>query len=229
MDWNKILFEPVKNIFSRAIGFLPTLLGAFLILFLGWIIAKIIQKILTKLFQIIKLDTVSDKSGLSNLLKKAGIKYTLPQLLGILCYWFVMLLVFISALNALNLTITAQLLDKIIYYIPNVMAALFIFVVGMYFATLLGGIVRTATSGVGMQESLFLGRLTQTIVVIFALAIALEQLKIKAAILSFAFNIILASVGLAIGLAFGLGGKDLAARLLEDWRNKLKKKEEITR
>jgi hypothetical protein len=222
------MVEPVRNIFSRAIGFLPSLVGALVILFIGWIVAKIIQKVLTKIFQLIKFDAISDKSGLSNLFKRAGIKYSLSQLLGILSYWFVMLLVFISALNALNLTITAQLLDKIIYYIPNVMASLFIFVVGMYFATFLAGLVRTATSGVGMRESLFLGRLVQTIVVIFAFAIALEQLRIKAAILSFAFNIILASLGLAIGIAFGLGGRDIASKLLEDWRDRLRKKEEIT-
>ena len=190
-------------------------------------IAKIIQKISTKIFQWLKFDTLSDKSGLTNLLKKAGIKYNLPQLIGTLLYWFVMLLVFISALNVLNLNITAQLMDKIIFYIPNVIAAIFVFVVGLYLASFLAGIVRTAMSGIGVQEAHFLGNLTKAIVILFALVISLQQLKIKAGILSYAVNIIIASLGLAFGLAFGLGGKDIASKMLEDWRNRLRKKEEI--
>lgn len=228
MNWKQILWDPVSGVLSRAVKFLPTLISAIVVLFVGWLIAKIVQKISSKIFQWLRFDTLSDKSGLSNVFQKAGIKYTLSQLVGILLYWFVMLLVFISALNVLNLNVTAQLMDKIIFYIPNVIAAIFVFVVGMYLASLLGGIVRTAMSGVGVQEAHFLGNLTRSVVVLFALIIALQQLKIQAGILSFALNIIIASIGLAVGLAFGLGGKDIAARMLEDWRNRLKKKEEIT-
>ncbi|MCD6081254.1 MAG: hypothetical protein J7J54_07410 [Candidatus Omnitrophica bacterium] len=227
MDWKQIWWDPVSGVLSRVLNFLPYLLGALIVLVVGWIVAKLIQKLATRIFKWLRFDTISDKSGLTNLLKNTGIKYTLSQLIGILLYWFVMLLVFISALNVLNLNITAQLLDKIIFYIPNVIAAIFVFVVGLYLASFLAGLVKTAMRGIGVQEASFLGNLTRAIVILFALVISLQQLKIQAGILSFALNIIIASLGLAFGLAFGLGGKDIASRMLEEWRNRLKR-EEVT-
>ncbi|RKY37482.1 MAG: hypothetical protein DRP73_01615, partial [Candidatus Omnitrophota bacterium] len=220
MDWKQIWWDPVSGVLSRVLNFLPYLLGALIVLVVGLIVAKLIQKLATRLFKWLRFDTISDKSGLTNLLKNAGIKYTLSQLIGILLYWFVMLLVFISALNVLNLNITAQLLDKIIFYIPNVIAAIFVFVVGLYLASFLAGLVKTAMRGIGVQEASFLGNLTRAIVILFALVISLQQLKIQAGILSFALNIIIASLGLAFGLAFGLGGKDIASRMLEEWRSR---------
>ncbi len=227
MDWKGILWNPVSGVFTRVVNYIPTLISALVVLFAGWFVAKIIQKIATKVFSWLKLDTLSDKSGLSNLFKGAGIKYTLSQLIGMLLYWFVMLMVFISALNILKLNVVAGLMDKIIFYIPNVIAAIFIFVVGMYIASFVSGFVKTAMRGVGVQEAHFLGTLTRSVVILFALIISLQQLRIQAGILSFALNIMLASIGLAVGLSFGLGGRDIAARMLEEWRSKLRKREEI--
>ena len=227
MDWKAILWDPVSGIFTRAVNFLPTLISAFAVIIIGWFIAKAIQKITSKVFSWLKLDVLSDKSGLSNLLSKGGIKQTFSQLLSVLLYWFVMLLVFISALNILQLNVLAQLMDKIIFYIPNVIAAVFVVVVGMYLASFLSGLVKTAMKGIGVQEAHFLGNLTRSVVILFALVISLQQLRIQAGILSFALQVSLGSIGLAIGLAFGLGGKETASRMLEEWREKVRKKEDI--
>ncbi|MDP8216897.1 MAG: hypothetical protein P9L98_06270 [Candidatus Kaelpia imicola] len=228
MDWKAILWDPVSGIFTRAVNFLPTLISALAVLVIGWFAAKTIQKITSKVFSWLKLDMLSDKSGLSNLLSKGGIKQTFSQLLSVLLYWFVMLLVFISALNILKLNVLAQLMDKIIFYIPNVIAAVFVVVVGMYLASFLSGLVKTAMRGVGVQEAHFLGNLTRVVVILFALVISLQQLRIQAGILSFALQVSLGSIGLAIGLAFGLGGRETASRMLEEWRDKVRKKEDIT-
>ena len=227
MDWKAILWDPVSGIFTRAVNFLPTLISALAVIIIGWFVAKAIQKITSKVFSWLKLDMLSDKSGLSNLLSKGGIKQTFSQLLSVLLYWFVMLLVFISALNILQLNVLAQLMDKIIFYIPNVIAAVFVVVVGMYLASFLSGLVKTAMRGIGVQEAHFLGNLTRGVVILFALVISLQQLRIQAGILSFALQVSLGSIGLAIGLAFGLGGKETASRILEEWREKVRKKEDI--
>ncbi|MDP8254073.1 MAG: hypothetical protein P9X27_06755 [Candidatus Kaelpia aquatica] len=228
MDWKGILWDPVSGIFTRAVNFLPTLISAVAVFVIGWFVAKAIQKITSKVFSWLKLDMLSDKSGLSNLLSKGGIKQTFSQLLSVLLYWFVMLLVLISALNILKLNVLAQLMDKIIFYIPNVIAAIFVVVVGMYLASFLSGLVKTAMRGIGVREAHFLGNLTRGVVILFALVISLQQLRIQAGILSFALQVSLASIGLAIGLAFGLGGRETASRMLEEWRDKVRKKEDIT-
>ena len=135
-----------------------------------------------------------------------------------------MLLVFMTALNALGMTVAASLLDKVILYIPNVIAAIFILSLGIFFSSMVGTIVRTASSNAGISQAKFLGQLTQTVIMIFASVITLEQLNIASSILNLAINIILASIGLALAIAVGLGSKDIAGKLMQDLVDKVSSK-----
>ena len=222
--WQSVVIEPVKNMLSRAGEFIPTLVGVLLIFVVGWIIAKAIQGIVTKILKAVKLDNIAEKAGIQNFLLKGDIRYSLAELVGVLVYWLAMLIVFVAALNAFNLTIAAQLLDKVVLYVPNVIAAIFILVIGMFLATLVGTVVKTAAANTGISQSKLLSQIVQVVIVVFAIAIALEQLQIGTAIVALSFNIILASVGIAISLAFGLGCKDIAGRAVQDFLDKLKKK-----
>ena len=138
MDWNAILMEPVRQMLVRVGGFLPTLIGVLVILIVGWIIAGILKNVAVKVLKLIQLDTASERSGLGDLLRRGGIGLSLSELIGVLIYWLIMLLVFMTALNALGMTIAAQLLDKVILYIPNVIAAVFILALGIFFASKIG-------------------------------------------------------------------------------------------
>ncbi len=224
MDWKTIVVEPVKVILIRAGAFVPTLVGVLIILIVGWIIANVVKSIITKVLKIAQLDTAGEKSGFADLLRKGGIKYTISELIGVLGYWLVMLLVFVSALNALGMTVAAELLDKVLLYIPNVIASIFILVLGLFFAGLLATIVRTAATNAGIGYAKLLGQIVQIVIGIFAVAISLEQLKIGTTIITLALNIIIAAIGLAFAIAFGLGAKDVAGRLVSDFIEKLKGK-----
>ncbi|NQT75068.1 MAG: hypothetical protein HQ566_00945 [Candidatus Omnitrophica bacterium] len=223
MDWNAVVMVPVKEILARVAGFLPTLLGVLIILIVGWIIAGMLKNVVVKVLKLIQLDTASEKSGLGDVLRRGGIRQTVSELVGVLIYWLVMLLVFMTALNALGMTVAASLLDKVIFYIPNVIAAVFILSLGIFFSSMVGTIVRTASSNAGITQAKFLGQLTQTVIMIFAAVITLEQLNIAASMLNFAINIILASMGLALAIAVGLGSKDIAGKMMQDLINKVKK------
>jgi len=216
MDWNVVVMEPVKEILARVAGFLPTLIGVFIILIVGWIVAGILKGVVVKLLKLIQLDTASEKSGLGDVLRRGGIRHTLAELVGVLIYWLVMLLVFMTALNALGMTVAASLLDKVILYIPNVIAAMFILALGIFFSSMIGTVVRTASSNAGVPQSKFLGQLTQIVIMIFAVVITLEQLNIASSILNLTINIVLASLGLAVAIAVGLGSKDIAGKLMQD-------------
>jgi hypothetical protein len=224
MDWNAVLMEPVRQMLARVGGFVPTLIGVLVILIVGWIIAGILKNVVVKVLKLIQLDTASEKSGLGDLLRRGGIKLTLSELIGVLIYWLIMLLVFMTALNALGMTVAAELLDKVILYIPNVIAAVFILALGIFFASMIGTIVRTASSNAGVAQSKFLGQLTQTVIMIFTILITLEQLNIASAVVNIAVNVILASIGLAIAIAVGLGSKDIAGRMMQELVDKLKGK-----
>ncbi len=224
MDWNAVVMEPVKEMLVRIAGFLPVLLVVLVILIVGWIIAGILKNIVIKVLKLIQLDTASEKAGLGDVLRRGGIRQTLSELIGVLIYWLVMLMVFMTALNALGMTVAASLLDKVIFYIPNVIAAVFIMALGIFFSSMVGTIVRTAASNAGITQAKFLGQFTQTIIMIFTAIITLEQLNIASSVLTFAINIILASLGLGMAIAIGLGSKDIAGKMVQDFVSKIKGK-----
>lgn len=224
MDWSAIVIEPVKAMLVRAATFLPTLVGILVILVVGWIVAAVLKNVVVKLLKVIQFDSASEKSGLSDVLRKGGIKNTFSELIGGLIYWVVMLLVFMAALNALGMTVVASLLDKVILYIPNVIAAIFIITLGIFFASIIGSIVMTASMNAGVKQSKLLSQVTQTVIVIFAVIMTMEQLNIATAILNTTVTILLGAAGLAVAIAVGLGSKDIAGKLMQELVDNLKKK-----
>jgi len=224
MDWNVIVIEPVKAMLVRAAIFLPTLVGILIILVVGWIIAAALKGVVIKLLKMIQFDAASEKSGLSDVLRRGGVKQTLSELIGGLIYWLIVLLVVMAALNALGMTVVASLLDKVILYIPNVIASIFILALGIFLSSVLNTIVRTASTNAGLPQAKFLGQLTQTVIVVFAIIMALEQLNIATAILTTSINIVLGCIGLAVAIAVGLGSKDIAGRIMQDLVDKIKGK-----
>ncbi len=224
MDWNAVVMQPVTEMLARVAGFLPVLLGVLVILVVGWIVAGMLKNVVVKLLKLIQLDTASEKAGLGDVLRRGGIRQTLSELIGVLIYWLVMLMVFMTALNALGMTVAASLLDKVILYIPNVIAAVFILALGIFFSSMVGTIVRTASSNAGITQAKFLGQLTQIVIMIFTAIITLEQLNIASSVLTFAINIILASLGLGLAIALGLGSKDIVGKMVQDMVSKMKSK-----
>ena len=219
MDWNTVLVLPIQSFFARLMGFLPSLLGALLILLVGLVVAKTIESVVVKLLQAVRLDSLADRILLSDVLTKGGIKRRLSELIGIITYWLIILVVIIAALNALQLTVAAQLLEQVVTFLPNVIAAIFILVVGIFAAAFVSTAVRTAASNAGIAQAQVLAEIVQGIVIVFAGVAALEQLRIQ--FVGEAFLIILAAVSFAFALAFGLGCKDLAGRWMSDFVDQL--------
>ena len=218
-----IVADPVKAMLIKIWSYIPTILGAIVILVVGWIIAKFVEAVVVRALKAVRLDVVSDKAGIANMLAQGEIKWTLSELLGVIIYWIVMLSVLAAALNALNLTVASDLLSRLVAYIPNIIVAIFVLVLGSFLATFVAGIVRTAASNAGIGAAKLLAKVTQAVLVIFAIIIAIEQLNIATAFIAFAVNIILAAIGLALALSFGLGCKDIAAKAMQDMLNKVKK------
>lgn len=223
-NWQGVLLEPAKVVLAQIGQFLVNILLVIVILIIGWIISKMIKAVVTKGLRAIKIDQLSDRIELDSLLEKGGITYSLSELLGVVFYWLALLVTFMVAINAVGLTIAAELLNKVVLYIPNVIAAIFILVVGMFIATLLKNIVQTAATNVGLSQVKLLSKIVESIVVVFAVIIAMEQLNIGIRITELTISIILGSIGLGLALAFGLGCKDIAGRATADFIDKVKPK-----
>ena len=221
-NWVSVLLEPVKTVLSQIGQFLLNVVAVLIILLVGWINSKIVRTLVTKVLR--RADSFSERIGLDDLLAKGGISYSFSELLGAISYWVGLLITFMVAVNAIGLTIVATLLNSIVLYIPNVVVAIFVLVIGMFIATLLRNLVQTAANNAGLAQTKVLAKAVEVIVMVFAIIIALEQLGIGAKIIELTVSILLTSLGLGVALAFGLGCKEIAGRFVGDLIDKLKKK-----
>ncbi|MBI3251761.1 MAG: hypothetical protein HYZ52_00355 [Candidatus Omnitrophica bacterium] len=202
----------MESMWARVLGFLPTLVSVIVILIVGWIVAALVQKVITRFLKLARLDTVSEKIGVANILTKGDINYTLSEIIGVLIYWLLMLVVVLAAVNALQLTVAAELLNQVILYVPNVIASVFILVLGIFFASVVANAVRTAAANSRIQQARTLGQFAQAIIVVFAIVESLNQLKIDTTFIELFLKAVLGAVALGVGLAIGLGCKDMAGR-----------------
>lgn len=208
-----VLF-PLQAALNQLLTYAPSILGALLILLIGGLIAKIIERVLVQGLKIITLDRIADQIQLSNMLTRGGIRRKLSELIGAIVYWIVVLAFVMTALNALNLTVAAELFQHIVAFLPNVIAAVFILTVGVFAAAFLSTTVRTAASNSGILQAQLLGQAVQAVMIVFAFVAALRQLQIQ--FVGEVFLIVLGGVSLGCALAFGLGCKDLAGRWVND-------------
>jgi hypothetical protein len=222
-SWQVVLLEPARTVLAQIGSFMVNVLLVLIIMILGWIISKVIKAVVTKALKTIRIDEISERIELDNLLAKGGINYSLSELVGVICYWLSILVTFMVAINAVGLTIAASLLNRILLYVPNIIGAIFILVLGMFVATLLKNIVQAASNNAGISQGKLLSKIVEGIVIAFAVFIALEQLHVGIRITQLTVSIVLGSIGLGLALAFGLGCKDLVAKVVEDWIGKTKK------
>ncbi|MCG2713225.1 MAG: hypothetical protein L6308_00020 [Candidatus Omnitrophica bacterium] len=223
-SWQVILLEPARTVLAQISQFMVNALLVIIILLIGWLFSKVIRSIVSKTLKAAKINELSSRIELDKLLAKGGITYSLSDLIGGICYWLGLLVTFMVAVNAIGLTIAADLLNKVVLYIPNVIAALFILILGMFVSTLLKSIVQTAASNAGLNQGKLLAQVVETVVIAFAVFVGLEQLQIGIRITELTISIILGSLGLGLALAFGLGCKDIAGKFVAELTERLKKK-----
>lgn len=221
----EIVITPAKALLVQAGNFVSSLCAIILILLVGWIIARIIKNVVVRILDVLQLDSFVEKVGVDKILAKGGIKYSISELIGVLSYWIIMLIALVIAISAVNLNgQAASLLNTIVLYIPRVISAIFILVVGIFFASFVNAAVQTAAANIGVEQAGLLARLSQFIIIIFTADIALKQLRIDIGGIENAVLIILSSLGLAFALAFGLGCKDIAGKLTQEFLDKLRSK-----
>lgn len=228
MNPSEQIIDPGRAIIAKFLGFVPNLVAAFLILLGGYFLAKLCRLLAIKLFEVTRFDIAAEKAGIDEVLAKAEIKQTPAELMGGLVYWIVILMVFMVAINALGLEVASQLLNEVLLYIPRVVAAILIFVLGLFLANLLSGIVKVSASNAGFAQAETLGTISRIAIIILAVAMSLDQLGVATRIVVAAFSILFGAICLALALAFGLGCRDLAGKFIEDQieKSRGKKKKE---
>ncbi len=221
LSFQTAIMDPVNATLVQLAAILPSLIGALVILIVGWIIAKLVQAVVSSSLAFVHLDMAADRSGLTDFLRKGEIKGKVSGLVGRLIYWLVMLIVLVTAVNALGLTEASQLLDKIFMYLPNVVAAIFVIILGTFLAAVVSAIVLTAAANAGMKYAHVLADISRYAIIVFAGVIALDQLGIATTLLISAFSIIVAGIALAFAIAVGMGAKNSAQTVIEKFMKEL--------
>ncbi|MGD8389354.1 MAG: hypothetical protein PVG49_19565 [Desulfobacteraceae bacterium] len=206
---------------TRITSFLPELLGAVIVFVAGWIGARLVKLAVLKFLKLVRFDSATEKAKVQEFLQKGEIGKSPSEIIGVLVYWFIMILVIIASLDALGLPIVSDLLNQIFLYIPNVVAAIIVIILGMLVGNLLAAVVRTTASNAGLNVADGLGKLAFYGILFFAGSIALNQLGVGEEIVAAAFIIAFGAAALTLSLAFGLGGRDLAAHYLREWLKKV--------
>ncbi len=205
----------LQDLYVRFINFLPNFLVAVIILVVGWIVATAVAKLIQSVLRSVKLDEVGDKLGLDQVSARTGVKMSVSGTLAWLVKWFLLLAVFLAAADILQLDQISAFLNDVLAYIPNVVAGAAILLVGTLVAGFLSKLVRHSVQAAGLNSADLLGSVTQWAVMIFTILATLDQLKVAQAFVQTLFTGIIAMLAIAGGLAFGLGGRDQASKVLD--------------
>ena len=216
MQIQEIIRDSVAAFLEGVGDFLPNILAAILILIIGWLIARVFRGAVRRGLQLIKFPTIAEKAGIDGFLQTGGVKQSSTDLVAVLVYWLVMLMVLLTTVNALRLEVASQLLNEILLYIPNIIVAVIVLVVGLYAANFVAGLVRTAVANAGIAEAEVVAVVARYALIIFTFAIALNQLRIGEDIVANGFLILFGAACLAGALAVGLGSREVVARYMED-------------
>ncbi|MFI6675299.1 hypothetical protein [Kribbella sp. NPDC050470] len=202
--------QPFEDAFGKLLGFVPNLLGGLVILVVGYFVAKVLGKLVGKLLGKVGFDQWMERAGVSGVLQRSGTGLTASAMLGKVVFWFVFLISFTMFASALGVPEISAFMSDMLGYIPRIFAAIVIICLAALFANFLAAIIRGATG----NETL--AKVGKYAILVYAAFAALTQLGIAVQLTGNTLLIVLAGAALAMGLAFGLGGREMAGRTLNN-------------
>jgi hypothetical protein len=220
--WGEIFTVSLQNLWLGFISFVPSLIGAIIIFIVGWMLASIVGRAITQLFDALKLDRVFASAGLDDVMHRAGMKLHVGGFLGGLVKWFVVIVFLMTALEIVGLTQVNDFLKEVIVsYLPRVIIAALVLVVASVVAQAIDRVVKGSAQAAGVKSAQTIGTVARYAVWIFAVVVALDKLGVFQYFGQILFAGIVVTAALAFGLAFGLGGRDAAARSIERVRGEM--------
>jgi len=224
-EWYKITYDSLMELWKGFLNFIPSLLAAIIVFVIGWFIAEVIGKLVARILKVLKLNQIFDRANWKEALEAAEIKVNISEFIGGICKW-VLVIVFLSvAVEILGLGQFASLLNGLIAWLPNLIVAVAIFVVAVIVADILNRLIKASVQKIGLKYGGILSALVRWAIYVFAIVAILGQLEIEMANwIADILKIVVAGLVLAGALSFGLGGKEAAAKLIEDLKKKISEK-----
>jgi small-conductance mechanosensitive channel len=213
------MFQPLQDALSTFFSYLPQLVGAIIILIIGYIVARVLQGVVTRVLRSIGFEGWMERGGIKQFFDRSQTSETPASVLGKLVFWFVFIIAITMAADALGIPQVSAVLAQLIAYIPSIIAAILILLLAALLGNFLAGVVRGATG------SDLLGSIARYAIIVYAVFAALTQLGVAVELTAPTFLIVLGAVALALAIAFGLGGREVARDVIEKAYNR---RQEVT-
>ena len=216
-DTGDAIWVSFTGALTRLMSWLPALLGAILVLAIGWVVSGFLAQLIERALRAVGMERAVERSGIGDFIRRSGTKMTTSGVIASLIKWFIRLIFIQAAANILGMPQVTSIINSIVLFIPSVVVAMAIIVVGSLIAKFLAGLVRGAVSEMGVGNPGLLATLTQYVIIGFAVIAAIDQLGIAATVVNTLLIGLIGSVALAVGLAFGLGGREVAGEIARSW------------
>ena len=216
-SFTETMMESFREAFSMTLGAIPRIIGFIIIVAIGWFISSLLAKAVTGLLRAIRFEELMQKSGLADFMNKMGTGIDSVGIVAGIVKWIVRIVVLLVAFGTLGLPAVADVMRQLLLWLPNLVVAIFVLFIGGIAARALGNIVRGATAEGGFTNPETLANVARTAVWAFAVVVAINQLGIATNLINTLFTGFVGALAIALGLAFGLGGRDLASRTLDNW------------
>lgn len=223
-NWVDVVVVSLQNLWVLFVGFLPSLIGALVILVAGVIVGAILHRVVERVIFYLRLDDLLRRFGLESYLQRAHLSLNSGHFMGRVTYWFIFLAFLLAASDVLAFTALSGFVRDILNYIPDVLVAVLIVLASLITANFLRGLVRASVLGAQLHAAKALGTLTWWVVIVFGFLTALLQLGIAVSVINTVITGLIAMFAIAGGLAFGLGGKDYANYLVSRFREETERK-----
>lgn len=216
------VFDPTLEMLGNFWNGVATLLLAFVVFLIGWLIARLLMPFFVRLFKLVRIDNLVAASGFKEILEKGAITRSVSEMLGVAVYWILILIVIFTSLTVAGIDVPEAVVAELLAFIPRLILGLLVFVFSFFVGRLFKGIVHTSAANAGFFRPETLGKATDTAIVIFGSVLALQVIGIAASFIAAAFNIVLAAFAFGCALAFALGAKDIVGKWLEAQLNRKK-------
>ena len=208
------LWQPMVSLWTKVAEFLPNIAGAILLLIIGYLVAKGIGIAITKLLEKLGLDKLTERSGVASAVQSTGMDTSASAIIGKIVYWLIFLLFMIAAADSLGLPRVSDTIKGFVQYLPKLIGALLVVIIGLFAAHLVRSAVETATASMQLDYGKPLGTLIYMLIVIVVVSLAIGQLEIETDLLNQVVSIILFAIGAAVALSLGMGTRSTAGNIV---------------
>lgn len=216
-EWSNALIGSLTSAMSLFFAVIPRLFGFILILLVGWLVSAILAKAVAIVLRKVRFNQLASRSGFADFVSKTGSDTDSSGMIALIAKWFVRLIALVVAFDALGLPAVSEVLRDLLLWLPNLAVALVVLVIGGLAANAVSQLVRGATAEAEFDHPEFLAKLAAIAVWAFTVVVAVNQIGVATTLVNTLFMAVVGALALALGLAFGLGGRDTAAEIVRNW------------